>query len=238
MSWRTLTSPCICWRTPWPWRRPHTPGRDVITQVSLASARTSRTTGAPVHLLASSPQTTSRLLLSPTCSPGPQLAPGHRHWLVVALSPSPWTTTVRQYRCQYMTSPACSVLRFQRADARRDRLDVANSTASSPVTRTHCIAVVIDDLPAPPRPCLAPIKADAPWTISAHQQVLLSLLNLLDLFPSPITHHLTGIWPETAAAVARRRRRSRALPELQRPSFDSSSSTTSIARLADPAGRR
>jgi hypothetical protein len=128
MSWRTLTSPCICWRTPWPWRRPHTPGRDVITQVNLASARTSRTTGAPVRLLDPSPQTTSRPLLAPTCSPGSQLPSGHRHWLARALSPSPWTTTVRQYRASASHRLTRSVLPCPRHDALQHRHHIAYRT--------------------------------------------------------------------------------------------------------------
>jgi hypothetical protein len=47
---------------------------------------------------------------------------------------------------------------FQRADARRDRQDVAYSTASSPGPLRHCITVVDHDLPRTPRPCLDSIN--------------------------------------------------------------------------------
>ncbi|KAK1617946.1 hypothetical protein QYE76_023463 [Lolium multiflorum] len=118
MSWRTLTSPCICWRKPWPRRGPHRPVPDVITASRRASACTSMVTGAPVRLLDPSPQTTSRPLPSPTCSPGPQLVSGHRHWFAGALSPSSRTTTVRHTlpapddvaacSCPPLTSPGCT----------------------------------------------------------------------------------------------------------------------------------
>jgi hypothetical protein len=155
MSWRTLISPCICWRKPWPRRGPHRPVPDVITASRRASARTSTVTGAPVRLLDPSPQTTSRPLLSPTCSPGSQLPPGHRHWLARALSPSSRTTTVRQYRASASPRVTRSVLPCPRHDALQHRHNVSYRTPPFLAPSSPWTDELVDDLPAPsakPRP--------------------------------------------------------------------------------------
>jgi hypothetical protein len=75
---------------------------------------------------------------------------------------------------------------FLRHRVSRTRNDVAYSPASSPGPLRHCTTVVDHDLPRSASATPNPIKRGIPWTLSAHQQVPLSLLNLLDSFPSPI----------------------------------------------------
>ncbi|KAK1649199.1 hypothetical protein QYE76_067004 [Lolium multiflorum] len=92
--------------------------------------------------------------------------------------------------------------------------------------------------PAAPR---APIKGGRSWTITTHQLLPLSSLRLLDLSPPNIVHFIAGIWPEPAAAIARRRRRLRASPDQSRPPLDSPSSAepfAPVASLGEPLHRR
>jgi hypothetical protein len=53
-------------------------------------------------------------------------------------------------------------------DARRAHRDTRDTPRPSPAPSMPWNGDATINLPAPPRPSLAPINADAPWTISAH----------------------------------------------------------------------
>jgi hypothetical protein len=146
-----------------------------------------------VHLLASSPQTTSRLLLSPTCSPRHQQPPRHRHWLARALSPSPRTTTIRHGHRNARTVTIATGPHFLRHQVPRTRLEVADPSASSPVPRNHRSAIVIDDRLRTPRPRPPAIKGGRPCLNTPHHLAPLPLLALLAPFPLHISHHAAPI---------------------------------------------
>jgi hypothetical protein len=105
--------------------------------------------------------------------------------------------------------------RFQRADARRDRQDVAYSPASSPGSLRHYITVDAGDLTPAPRPPLEPIKGGHPERDFSHQTT--PLLSLIILDPSPL--HIVAGRPPIASWSPRRscRRRRRFPPPLESP---------------------
>jgi hypothetical protein len=127
----------------------HTPERDMVTALGLASACIGMATGASVRRLAPSPHTLLRPLLVPAASPRRQQRSGHAHWPSQALWTTPSSPTVRPRTASTGRRQHAPVLRFQRADARRDRLDVANTAAPSPVTLAHRSHPNTVDLPRP-----------------------------------------------------------------------------------------
>jgi hypothetical protein len=183
---------------------------------------------------APSPHSSPRSPHAHVDSPRSPLPHGHRQLAADALQTTPTTTTVRHRAQVHGDDADAPVLHFQRQEACRVRGDIANTAEPSPMTLAHRSHPNTVDLPRTPRPRPPAIKGGRPCLNFPHHLAPLPLLNLLDLFPSPITPHLAGISPESAASATRRSQRFRAPPELPRPPSAPPSSATPPQRLAEP----
>jgi hypothetical protein len=210
MSWTSLylswTSPChpvvkptlahASSRAPRP--RPETSTRARTCTLATLDATGRRPAPSP-H---SPPRSTHAHVDSPR-SPQPH---GHRQLAADELQTTPTTPTVRHHARVHGDDADAPVLHFQRQDACRVRGDIANTSEPSPMTLAHRSHPHTVDLPRTPRPRPPAIKGGRPCLKFSHHLAPLPPLNLPDSFPSPIKPEAAGIWTESAATEAQRRR--------------------------------
>jgi hypothetical protein len=152
---RPSTSPGPALALPWSNRRMHTPAAacpDAPRDTQwLARTRTMASLDATERRHAPSPHASPRSPHAHVDSPRSPLPPGHRHWLARALSPSPWTTTIRHGHRNARTVTIATDPHSLRHQAPCTRADVAHTQSPLLAPSSPWNADVVDDLARSPQ---------------------------------------------------------------------------------------